>query len=277
MPHHFFSICSTFQQEQAVTYQVSSLPPSPLFFLRAHALQLISSISHFSREGIASESSGDEQDPASATAEPSPEPEPGSASTLVTSTADGPTAAPSEEQLAAAAAAQARRRAADAALSRLAVAQQRVPVADGDNAGASANPAGDKSVAAGEVDVDMEGLTQVVGGQESAAKLLVAARVRTVGQLADRTEDELARELEALQAAGVRGGGGSSAPGGGEDDGGVEDRESEERVDAEKVAEWVQAARGEELDEIMFEIVGSHDDVVEASYIFTRGRAVLFC
>lgn len=177
--------------------------------------------------------------------------------------AEGNAVAYSEEELAAAAAAQARRRAVDAALSRLAVAQQGAAITDGTLA------------AAGEVDVDIEGLMEVVSGRESA-NLLVAAGVRTVGQLADRDEDELARELEALQATGVRsgGGGGDGSATGGEGveagEGGVKGMESEARVGAEKVAEWVEAARGEELDGIMFELVGSDDDVVEVSCVPVR-------
>ena len=92
-----------------------------------------------------------------------------------------------------------------------------------------------------EEEVDMEGLTEVAG--EAGAGLLAAAGIRTIGQLADRDEEELTRELGTLRE-------GEALPAGG-------------GRSAEEVAEWVQAARGEELDEIMADIVGGDDDVVE--------------
>ncbi|CAN0165825.1 unnamed protein product [Scytosiphon promiscuus] len=48
-----------------------------------------------------------------------------------------------------------------------------------------------------EEEVDMEGLTELAG--EAGAGLLVAAGIRTLGQLADRDEEELAQELGVLQ------------------------------------------------------------------------------
>ncbi|CAM9177944.1 unnamed protein product [Sphacelaria rigidula] len=218
------------------------------------------------REGIASDSQGEEEDAACAATEPSPGTEPQTAPPPEVTTG-GNAVAPSDPQLAASAAAQLRRRAADAALSRLAMAQQHPGgVADDNQGDSNVPPDIPSAAAAGDEDTDEEGLTKVAGGKESAAKLLVAAGVRTIGQLADRDEDELARKLRVLQAAVARSGDDSAGAGvGGEAGGGcAEVEESEERVDAEEVSEWVQAARGEELDEIMFEIVGSDDDVVEA-------------
>lgn len=220
------------------------------------------------REGIASDSQGEEEDAACAATEPSPGTEPQTAPPPEVTTG-GNAVAPSDPQLAASAAAQLRRRAADAALSRLAMAQQHPGgVADDNQGDSNVPPDIPSAAAAGDEDTDEEGLTKVAGGKESAAKLLVAAGVRTIGQLADRDEDELARKLRVLQAAVARSGDDSAGAGvGGEAGGGcAEVEESEERVDAEEVSEWVQAARGEELDEIMFEIVGSDDDVVEVSW-----------
>lgn len=104
-------------------------------------------------------------------------------------------------------------------------------------------------------ELDIEGLTEVAG--EAGAKLLVAAGVRTLGELADRDEEDLARQLGVLQE-GVRRQGPAASTGGGED-GGAGDTV----VGAEKVSEWVQEARGDELDEIMADIVGGDEDVVE--------------
>lgn len=162
---------------------------------------------------------------------------------------------------AAAAAAAARQRAANAALARIMASQQR-PRPAGASTGiavaavpvaaslAEIRPEGTEEK---EDEVDMEGLTEVAG--EAGARLLVAAGVKTLGKLADRDEEELTRELRALQGAGspdARGnaaGDGAATPG--------------ERVSEEEVSEWVQEARGEELDEIMARIVGGDEDVVE--------------
>lgn len=188
-----------------------------------------------------------------------------------------------EEGSDAARAADARRRAANAALARLTASQHRpaAAVAGGaagaaDAAAVSAPPeeAGrDASIEEEEeekeeveVEVDLEGLTEIVG--EPGAKLLVAVGVRTPGQLADRDEEELARELAVLQeqqqkqqqgetgvAAEPAGGGGGSSS--------SSSTEEEHRIDAEQVSEWVQSARGNELDEIMADIVGEDEDIVE--------------
>eukprot|EP00903_Cladosiphon_okamuranus_P006930 g6745.t1 len=183
-----------------------------------------------------------------------------------------------EEGSEAARAADARRRAANAALARLTASQHRptagaAAVTSGASSGAAA--AGGVSAPPEEtgrdasmvekaeseevdVEVDLEGLTEVVG--EPGAKLLIAAGVKTIGQLADRDEDELSRALAVLQQkqqqeAGVSAesaadGSGSSGEG--------------HTIDAEQVSEWVQSARGEELDEIMADILEGDEDVVEA-------------
>ncbi|CAM9325703.1 unnamed protein product [Ectocarpus sp. 8 AP-2014] len=196
---------------------------------------------------------------------------------------------------AAAAAADARRRAANAALARLTASQRRpAPAAAGGSAVSAAVavapvvPATEEENGDGveeeeedeedeEEELDMEGLVEVAG--EPGAGLLVAAGLRTLGQLADRDEEDLARQLAALQqqqqqqqqqqerdagegsaagegaaADGGAGGGGGGGSGGGE----------KARVTAEEVSEWVQGARGEELDEIMADIVGGNEDVIEA-------------
>lgn len=195
----------------------------------------------------------------------------------------------SEEARAAAAAAaatDARRRAANAALARLTASQQRPAAAAGSGSGSGSGsamvvPTGSpEEVTVGredekneeeqekeEVEIDLEGLTEVAG--DLGGKLLVAAGVRTLGQLADRDEEELAGELAPLQqqqqqqeadgastvegAAAAGGSTGTSTSSTGEGD----------RVSVGQVSEWVQAARGEELDEIMADIVGGDEDVVE--------------
>lgn len=227
------------------------------------------------REGIETDSSEDDEEAsASTTALPAEPP-----------LAEAAEAGLSEESLAAAAAAaaaEARSRAANAALRRLSAFQHR-PASDGaatataTAAAATAVEAGEEMEAAAsarvvstvgssegtekemggkglwagggeeEEEVDVEGLTEVAG--EAGAGLLAAAGVRTIGQLADCDEEELTRELSALRE-------GEALPTGGDSIAG-------DKVQAEKVAEWVQAARGEELDEIMAEIVGGDDDVVE--------------
>ena len=188
----------------------------------------------------------------------------------------------------AARAADARRRAANAALARLTASQHRPALATAVSTGTAPVAAGAAAVSAlneeaaqcagmdekkeqekeEEVEVDLEGLTEVAG--EHGAKLLVAAGVKTLGQLADRDEEELARELAVLEqkqqqqengvapesADGCGGGAGASGGGSGSTGEG-------QRIDAEQVSEWVQSARGEELDEIMADIVGDDEGVVE--------------
>lgn len=111
-----------------------------------------------------------------------------------------------------------------------------------------------------EVEVDMEGLSEIAGG--AGARLLVAAGIKTLGQLADRDEEELAGELSTRRNGTLVEGGGC-------------DGHEELVLDVGKVSEWVQAARGEELDYIMEDIVGSDDDVLEVRecYYF-KARAV---
>ena len=113
-----------------------------------------------------------------------------------------------------------------------------------------------------EEEVDLEGLTVLAG--EAGAKLLVAAGVRTLGQLADRDEEELTRDLLIQEGRAPveveRGDGGGS----------------EGVVGVEQVAEWVQAARAEELDEIMADIVGGDEDIIEVRVLAAnRGRPFL--
>lgn len=192
----------------------------------------------------------------------------------------------SEEARAAAAAAvaaDARRRAANAALARLTASQRRpAPAAAGGSAAAAVAPAvptaeeesqdGAEEKEKEEEEIDMEGLVEVAG--EPGARLLVTAGLRTLGQLADRDEEDLVRQLAALQqqqqqqqerdagegsAAGERAAADGGAGGGG---GGNGSREKA-GVTAEEVSEWVQGARGEELDEIMADIVGGNEDVIE--------------
>ncbi|CAM9890485.1 unnamed protein product, partial [Hapterophycus canaliculatus] len=116
---------------------------------------------------------------------------------------------------AAAAAADARRRAANAALARLTASQQPpapasaevvAAAAAGESGGAvpmtvvGSEGATDKDETGGMEEAeesDVEGLTEVAG--EVGAGLLVAAGVRTLGQLADRDEEELAQKLAVLQ------------------------------------------------------------------------------
>lgn len=109
-----------------------------------------------------------------------------------------------------------------------------------------------------EVEVDMESLSEIAGG--AGARFLVAAGINTLGQLADRDEEELARELSARQNGTLVEGGGC-------------DGHEELVLGVEKVSEWVQAARGEELDDIMADIVGGDDDVLEVRecYYFKAG------
>ncbi|CAM9892219.1 unnamed protein product [Ectocarpus fasciculatus] len=127
-----------------------------------------------------------------------------------------------------------------------------------------------------EEEIDMEGLEEVAG--EPGARLLVAAGLRTLGQLADRDEEDLARQLATLQqqqqqqqqekdvgGEGSAAGEGAAADEGGAGDGGGGSSSGEKaRVTAEEVSEWVQGARGEELDEIMADIVGGNEDLIEA-------------
>lgn len=238
-----------------------------------------------SRQGLPSESSGEEEG--------------GSASVIAelaagSSSATGETSESCAEQLAAAAEAEAqaeakeaRRRAADAALARLAASQP----ADTVNGTAAAESSAPRTAAEGavvataaaeEVEADVKGLAAIAGG-EAGAKLLMAAGVRTVGQLADRDVERLAHELQAIQtgsANGSVGGGGgvdetviergTGEGGGAGDSERGEEMEGKDIVGAEKISEWVQAARGEELDEIMYEVVGSDDDVMEVSHCATR-------
>ncbi|CAM9502684.1 unnamed protein product [Ectocarpus sp. 6 AP-2014] len=185
---------------------------------------------------------------------------------------------------AAAAAADARRRAANAALARLTASQRRpATAAAGGSAAAAAVtvapvvPATEEENADGveekeEEEIDMEGLVEVAG--EPGAGLLVAAGLRTLGQLADRDEEDLARQLAALQqqqqqerdaGEGSAAGEGAAADGGAGGGGGGSSGSGEKAsVTAEEVSEWVQGARGEELDEIMADIVGGNEDVIEA-------------
>ncbi|CBN77999.1 conserved unknown protein [Ectocarpus siliculosus] len=189
---------------------------------------------------------------------------------------------------AAAAAADARRRAANAALARLTASQRRpAPAAAGGSAAAAAVtvapvvPATEEENGDGveekeeekeEEEIDMEGLVEVAG--EPGAGLLVAAGLRTLGQLADRDEEDLARQLAALQqqqqqqerdaGEGPAAGEGAAADGGAGGGGGGSGSGEKARVTAEEVSEWVQGARGEELDEIMADIVGGNEDVIEA-------------
>lgn len=114
-----------------------------------------------------------------------------------------------------------------------------------------------------EEEVDMEGLTDIAG--EAGARLLAAAGVRTLGHLADRDEEELACELDALQKGCM--GSPSTAS-----ETGVS--AEEKKVDPEEVSEWVQGARGEELDEIMADIVGGDEDLVEVRYLILFDLAV---
>ncbi|CAB1121007.1 unnamed protein product [Ectocarpus sp. CCAP 1310/34] len=191
---------------------------------------------------------------------------------------------------AAAAAADARRRAANAALARLTASQRRpAPAAVGGSAAAAAAAAAAAPVVPDteeengdgveeeeeeeEEEIDMEGLVEVAG--EPGAGLLVAAGLRTLGQLADRDEEDLARQLAALQqqqqqqherdaGEGSAAGEGAAADGGAGGGGGSSGSGEKARVTAEEVSEWVQGARGEELDEIMADIVGGNEDVIEA-------------
>lgn len=155
------------------------------------------------------------------------------------------------------AAAVARRRAAKAAVARAASADLGPP----EPLGAALASADYSSVGGGDQAerndeaVDMEGLSEVAG--ESGARILVAAGVRTVRQLADQNEEDLARKLKATE--------GRTSQGGPEPEGEVEGDTAREEISEEAVSEWIQAARGEELDEIMAELVGGDEDVVEVS------------
>lgn len=224
-----------------------------------------------SREGILSDPSDDEPEPPPEAAAPAGDSSEGEA-------ADTRFAVPVSST-------EARQRAANAALARLTASQNRPRLdaaADPANgrAGSSggvatsaveagAGAGGEATIAAaacsddgsreeaqgGATDeLDMEGLTEVAG--EAGARLLVAAGVRTLGELADRDEENLTRQLGVLQEAEKVHASAASAGGG--DAGGEGDI-----IGAEQVSEWVQGARGEELDEIMADIVGGDEDVVE--------------
>lgn len=166
---------------------------------------------------------------------------------------------------------QARQRAARAAISRQAgasVIMPRAPAApgaiapgrdEGSSTRAAGASAGDAAAAGGGASVeqraegvDEEGLSELAGA--AGARLLVAAGVTTVALLADRDEEELARELGELQGRRREGG---AAGGGGEAEGEVVE------ISEEVVSGWVEEARGEELDEVMAELVGGDEDLVE--------------
>lgn len=267
--------------------QPPDAPHFPVFPTRRHnARRTCPFLSATTREGIETDSSEEEEERSTSTAVPTEPPLAEAETEAGAETVDGPSGGGvAEARLAAAAAADARSRAANAALRRLAASQHR-PASDGATtataaAAALVEAAGEAETAAAtgvvvvapttgssdgsgkekgneeeEEEVDIEGLTEVAG--EAGAGLLAAAGVRTIGQLADRDEEELTRLVGALQA-----GGGLPAGGGGN---------AGERVQSEKVAEWVQAARGEELDEIMADIVEGDDDVVEVR----RSEVVVF-
>lgn len=215
------------------------------------------------REGIQTDSSDDNPETPSSTTTGEPLAPAAAAAAVNDSSAE----AVSEERLAAATAADARQRAANAALARLASSQSHPrPEGVADGIGVATSAAARVSMDASEEPhrqgtereedgVDMEGLTEVAG--EAGATLLVAAGVRTLGQLADREEEELTRELGVVQEGGTSTGERSNAA---------------VRVSAEEVSEWVQGAREEELDEIMLDIVGGNEDVVEV-----RAGSILCC
>lgn len=203
----------------------------------------------------------------------------------------------------AAMAAEARQRAANAALARLTASQKRSTLrANGEGvgsnggspvtvvvpaAGDTANPSeatvsateqasresaegekkGSEQEPEEEVESDTEGLTEVAG--EAGARLLITAGVRTLGQLADRDEEELAQHLGTLQQrndghspSSLIGAG--SASDNGRSEPVVDDTSAVTlAVGAEEVSSWVQSARGEELDEIMGDIFEGNEDVVE--------------
>lgn len=222
------------------------------------------------REGVQTDSSEDEEDQPEAVAVA-----PGGAAN--SSPGEAPVSEAAQAAAAAAAAADARRRAANAALARLTASQQRpVPAAAaaaaaGEGGGAApmtvvpsegAAEQGGASAEAEEED-DVEGLAEVAG--EAGAGLLVAAGVRTLGQLADRDEEELARELAVLQDRQERRGDGDGAARAEGSEGAAGAPAEAERFSAEQVSEWVQSARGDELDEIMADILGEDEDVIEVS------------
>lgn len=240
-----------------------------------------------SREGILSDPSDDESEPPPAAAAPAGD-------SSEEEAADTRVAIPVSST-------EARQRAANAALARLTASHNRPrPDAAADPANGGAGSSGGVATsaveagagAAGEVtiaaaacsddgsrdgthggatdELDMEGLTEVAG--EAGARLLVAAGVRTLGELADRDEENLTRQLGVLQEAEKIHASAASAGGGGAGgEGGI--------IGAEQVSEWVQGARGEELDEIMADIVGGDEDVVEVrlprcvNFLWNHGSA----